>query len=382
MTCFTFQMCCAGTNRAFHRSCAFPNIVRLAHYTRNQHSTKATARFFIDAIPVISCAPIDEIASLLTTFAMNANFNSPFTVRAPATSANMGPGFDCIGIALDLWNITHVTPGHGDSRIDGEGSEILPTDSSNLIFTSANATFAIMRRDPLPFYVECENSIPCARGIGSSSAAVATGVAIAMHAYGEDINDHGTKLAMLDIAAEIEAHPDNVAPAIFGACQIGYKTTSSNGRYAWRSQRVAVADELRAVLFVPDLLTLTDHARGLLADEVQRSDAVFNISRASLLTYALVTGEHRLLRHATEDRLHQPQRIAELFPKFNIIARAAMDAGALGVFLSGAGPTVLALATDRHMTISYEMAEAARKASVEGHPMVTSLTATGIEVLD
>lgn len=313
---------------------------------------------------------------------MNANFNSTFTVRAPATSANMGPGYDCIGIALDLWNVTRVTPGHGDSRIDGEGSEILPTDSSNLIFTSANTTFKTMRRDPLPFHVECDNSIPYARGIGSSSAAVATGVAIAMHAYGEDINDHGTKLAMLDIAADIEAHPDNVAPAIFGACQIGYKTGSGDGRCSWRSQRVAVADDLRAVLFVPDDPMHTDHARQLLTDEVQRSDAVFNLSRASLLTYALVTGEHHLLRHATEDRLHQPQRIAKLFPKFNVIARAAMDAGALGVFLSGAGPTVLALATERHMTISYEMAEAARKASVEGQPMITSLTASGIEILD
>ena len=314
--------------------------------------------------------------------AMSANFDSSFTVRAPATSANMGPGFDCIGIALDIWNTTQVTPGEGDSLINGEGGEFLPTDDSNLIFTSANAAFKVMRRDPLPFHVSCDNSIPCARGIGSSSAAVATGVAIAMHAYGEDINDHGTKLAMLDIAAEIEAHPDNVAPAIFGSCQIGYKTTNNNGRYAWRSQRISVAEELRAVLFVPDFLMHTDEARGLLATEVPRADAVFNVSRASLLTYALVTGEHHLLRHATEDRLHQPQRIAKLFPKFNVIARSAMDAGALGVFLSGAGPTVLALATDRHMTISYEMAEAARKASVEGHPMVASLTASGIEIVN
>ena len=337
----------------------------------------------IDTIPVIvSRAHRRERTRLCTYSAMSADFNSTFTVRAPATSANIGPGFDCIGIALDIWNTTQVTPGEGTSIIDGEGSGLLPTDCTNLIFTSAEATFKTMRRDPLPFHVRCDNSIPCARGIGSISAAVATGVAIAMRAYVEDISDHGTKLAMLDIAAAIEAHPDNVAPAIFGSCQIGYKTTNSNGQYAWRSQRVAVADELRAVLFVPDFLMHTNEARGLLADEVQRSDAVFNVSRASLLTYALVTGEHHLLRHATEDRLHQPQRIAKLFPKFNVIARAAMDAGALGVFLSGAGPTVLALATDRHMTISYEMAEAARKASVEGQPMITSLTASGIEIVN
>ena len=311
---------------------------------------------------------------------MSANFTRPFAVHAPATSANMGPGFDCIGVALDIWNTTHVQPGEGVSHIKGEGSEFLPSDRSNLIFTSALKAFEVLGRAPLPFHVRCINDIPCARGIGSSSAAVATGVAIATHLCGDDIETEDTKVVMLDIAAEIETHPDNVAPAIFGSCQIGYKSLGAGGRWAWRSQEIAVSEDLSAVLFVPDFLMHTDKARGLLNDEVKRADAVFNVGRASLLTYALATGEYGLLREGTQDRLHQPQRVAALFPRYNVIARAALDAGAHGVFLSGAGPTVLALATDRHMTISYEMAEAARKASVGGYPLVASLSRRGIEI--
>ena len=313
---------------------------------------------------------------------MRAPNSDRFTIRAPATSANVGPGFDCIGVALDVWNTTTVILGDGESSIEGEGSDFLPTDTSNLIFESALMAFRAMGRDAVPFHMRCNNDIPCARGIGSSSAAVATGVAIAMHLSGMDISDDGTMSKMLDIAAEIEQHPDNVAPAIFGSCQIGFKTAGDNGYARWRSQRVQLRDDLRAVLFVPDFMMHTNHARGLLDESVPRSDAVFNVSRASLLTYALTTGNYHLLRDATEDRLHQPQRVAALFPRFNVISRAAMDAGAHGVFLSGAGPTITALASERHMTISYEMAEAARKASVPGRPMVVSLTNAGIGIVE
>ena len=313
---------------------------------------------------------------------MSADFTSPFTVRVPATSANMGPGFDCIGIALDIWNTTTVLPGEGESRIEGEGSEFLPSGGSNLIYTSALMAFDALGRPPVAFHFDCVNDIPCARGIGSSSAAVATGVAAAMQVCGEDVGAEDAKVAMLEIAANIEGHPDNVAPAIFGSCQIGYRSKGAGGHLSWRAQQVEVSDDLRAVLFVPDFLMHTDSARGILADEVKRADAVFNVGRASLLTYALVTGEYQLLREGTEDRLHQPQRVAAMFPRYNVIARAALDAGALGVFLSGAGPTILALATDRQMTISYEMAEAARKASVGGYPLVSSLSKRGLTLVD
>lgn len=359
--------------------------MRLAHYTSTQgivaEFVSANTSRFPGSIAVIRS---DVLAIVRTTFTcqapMSSDFTSPFTVRAPATSANMGPGFDCIGIALDIWNTTTVLPGEGDSQIEGEGSEFLPSDGSNLIYESALKAFDAIGSPPVPFHFASVNDIPCARGIGSSSAAVATGVAIAMQVSGEDVCADDTKIAMLEVAANIEGHPDNVAPAIFGSCQIGYRSKGAGGHLSWRAQQVEVSDDLRAVLFVPDFLMHTDSARGILADEVKRADAVFNVGRASLLTYALVTGEYHLLREGTEDRLHQPQRVAAMFPRYNVIARAALDAGALGVFLSGAGPTILALATDRQMTISYEMAEAARKASVDGYPLVASLSRRGLAV--
>ena len=124
----------------------------------------------------------------------------------------------------------------------------------------------------------------------------------------------------------------------------------------------------------------TKEARGILPDLVTRSDAVFNVGRAAMLVHAIETRQWHLLRHATDDRLHQPQRIDRLFPRFRPIARGALDAGAHGVFLSGAGPAIMALATDRFMTICYEMSENARKAQIDGKALILDLSNNGVQV--
>ena len=180
---------------------------------------------------------------------------------------------------------------------------------------------------------------------------------------------------LLQIAASIEGHPDNVAPAIFGGMQVA---VSHNDRIV--AAPVPVPETLSAVLYVPNVPMPTEEARGLLGSEVPRSDAVFNIGRAALLVRAMATGDLEGLDIATDDRLHQPARQKIFFPMNNII-RAALGAGALGAFLSGAGSTVLALATEKEFTIGYEMADAAVKSGLDGEVVITHPTDMGVHVV-
>ncbi len=302
------------------------------------------------------------------------------TIRVPATSANLGPGFDCIGMALDLWNETVVTEGEPNITISGIGADSLPRDATNVITASAERTFRDIGVDPIPLAFDCHNKIPLARGLGSSSAAALTGIAAAFTFAGLDVSDAQTQHQIFTIAADIEGHPDNVAPAVFGGCQIGIRVENENPGKDWIISRVGTAEELKAVVFIPDFAMATEEARGVLSAEIPRSDAVFNVGRAAMLVHALETRQWELLRHATDDRLHQPQRIKKLFPRFRPIARGALDAGAHGVFLSGAGPSVLALATDRFMTICYEMSENARKAQVNGEALILDIAQQGMQI--
>lgn len=302
------------------------------------------------------------------------------TIRVPATSANLGPGFDCLGMAVDLWNETTIVRGETHFKIDGEGADVLPTDHTNLVATSAKYAFEKLGVDGCSLAFECTNSIPLARGLGSSSAATVTGIAAAFLFSDQDLNDSDTRQQVFSIAADIEGHPDNAAPAVLGGCQIGIKVDQENDQQDWITSQVKIPEELKAVVFIPDFSMKTEEARGILTEELPRSDAVFNVGRAAMLVHALSTGKWELLRHATDDRLHQPARIKHLFPRFRPIARGALDAGAHGVFLSGAGPAVMALATDRFMTICYEMSENARKAQIEGMAKVLDISQSGVEI--
>ena len=303
------------------------------------------------------------------------------TIRVPATSANLGPGFDCIGLALKLWNETNVTVGDPAITISGIGADTLPMDDSNVIASSAALTFRELGVDPISLAFDCHNKIPLARGLGSSSAATLTGIAAAFIFTGWDVREPATQDRIFAIAADIEGHPDNVAPAVYGGCQIGIHVETGASEKDWIVSRVSMAEELKAVLFIPDFTMATEEARSILPSEVPRSDAVFNVGRAAMLVHALETRRWELMGYATDDRLHQPQRIDKLFPRFRPIARGALDAGAHGVFLSGAGPAVLALATDRFMTICYEMSENARKAQVKGEALILDISQSGMQVL-
>ena len=291
-------------------------------------------------------------------------------VKAPATTANMGPGFDCLGMALDIWNTVSIETGASGFEINGEGRDILPKDATNLLYRSFARVYEGIGKPVPSVRIRCRNEIPLGRGLGSSAAAVASGLLAASELSGANIPAN----RLLALAADIEGHPDNAAAAILGGCRI----VVSDGD-ALITAAVPIPAALKTVLFVPEVPMPTEQARGILPQTLDRRDAVFNIGRAALLVNAFASGDLTHLSIATQDRLHQPAREAIFYPMKNIF-RAAMAAGALGVFLSGAGSAVLALARDREYTIGYEMADAAMKSGVDGAIKVTQPTPLGAHV--
>jgi homoserine kinase len=302
----------------------------------------------------------------------------PIRVVVPATTANLGPGYDCLGLALDLWNRLEVVdaPGNPDGKplveIVGEGAGELATDGENLVYRAMGFLFREADRDMPPVRLRCHNEIPLERGLGSSAAAIAGGLAAA-NALCDGVfspND------LLEMAATIEGHPDNVAAAVLGGLQL--VLTEQDQLY---TAAIDVPEELNAVLFIPQVRIATSDARAVLPGKVTVADAVHNMGRTALLVAGMATNHLEYLGVATQDRLHQPYR-QPLFPAMKLLFKAARDAGALGVFLSGSGSTVLAFAQGREMTVAYEMSEAARQAGVKGRVLVTKTAARGAHLAD
>jgi homoserine kinase len=301
----------------------------------------------------------------------------PIQVLAPATTANLGPGYDCLGLALDLWNRLEAlegSPGPGGPLVDitGEGAGELATGPENLVYRAVVFLFREAGREMPPLHLRCHNEIPLARGLGSSAAAIASGLVAANRLCDGAFSSND----LLEMAATIEGHQDNVAAAVLGGLQL--VLTEQDQLY---TAAIAVPADLTAVLFIPEVRIATSDARAVLPEKVTVADAVYNMGRAALLLAGLATNHLEYLGVATQDRLHQPYR-QPLFPAMKLLFKAARDAGALGVFLSGSGSTVLAFAQGREMTVAYEMAEAARQAGVEGRVQVTRPTTQGAHLLD
>ena len=295
-------------------------------------------------------------------------------VRAPATTANLGPGYDCLGMALDLWNrITVTTDAAGAGAtvaVVGEGEGELAADAENLTYRAMAFLFGEADEEAPPVKMRCENSIPLSRGLGSSAAAIAGGLVAANALLGDPFTPND----LLEMAATIEGHPDNVAAAVHGGLQL--VITDDQQLY---TAQIDVPEELQAVLFIPDRRIATADARRVLPSEISVADAVYNMSRAALLVAGMQSNHPEYLNIATQDRLHQPYRQA-IFPPMKVIFEAARNAGALGVFLSGSGSTILALTQERSMTVAYEMFDAARLAGVDGRVEITRPTSQGAHV--
>lgn len=300
-------------------------------------------------------------------------------VRAPATTANMGPGYDCLGMALDVWNTLDVDLLDGGEpivEITGEGSGELGTGRDNLVHKSMQFLFDDAGEKLPTVRIRCDNAIPLARGMGSSAAAIAGGLVAANALCSQDY----TSTDLLEMAATIEGHPDNVAAAVMGGMQLVISDKTEDGQRLF-TVPINVPPDLHAVVFVPDVRISTEDARAVLPDSVSMADAVHNMGRVGLLVASMATNHPEFLAIATQDRLHQPYR-QPLFTPMKVIFKAALDAGALGVFLSGSGSTVLALTKGREMTVAYEMAEAARQASTEGKVSVTQPTVRGAHLIE
>lgn len=256
-------------------------------------------------------------------------------VKIPATSANVGSGFDSVGFALRLYNEIWVeTAPEGVLEIESiDGDANVPKDENNLIYSTI-ADFFRKERKQLPgLRIKQKDNIPFTRGLGSSAACIAGGLIIANELAGTNY----TKKELAVMAAKQEGHPDNTNPAIFGGVVSG-AMTEGNMVYV----KMNMPENLIYAVMVPDYYVSTQKARSVLPSNVPLRDAVFNCQRAALLTASIASGRFENLRVAVEDRLHQPYR-KELIPGLYSILDESYNKGALATFLSGAGPTIISL---------------------------------------
>ena len=276
-------------------------------------------------------------------------------ITVPASSANLGAGFDALGLALTLHN--HVWMEEMDGcRIETTDGIAVPTDETNMIYHTARLLYNRCGRPFHGLHIVQENSIPMTRGLGSSSACLIAGLLGANTLLGSPLSRDD----ICDLAAELEGHPDNIAPALLG----GLVTSVMEGGRV-HTISVPVSDRIRFAVFIPDFELKTETSRALLPDTVSREDAVYNLSRAAQITASLFSGQLQNLRVAVQDRLHQPYR-------FPMIAGAeqvfyiAYDLGAYGVCISGSGPSILAIIDRDNETFAHQAAQRLAAAGLTG----------------
>lgn len=241
-------------------------------------------------------------------------------VKVPATTANIGPGFDCLGLALNLFNIVEVKVG-GDANKD------------HLVYRAIERVYSSIGMIAPQVEVKVYGDIPIERGLGSSASCIVGGIIAANKLLGNIL----TFEQMLDLAVEMEGHPDNVVPAFVGGMTVSLQ---ENGKTYF--VKIDVPESIMFVGLIPEIKLSTKKARAILPDMISQQDAVFNVSRVAFLISSLMTGKLDNLSFALQDRLHQPYR-KTLIPDFDVIFDAARYYGAKGVFLSGAGPTIIAV---------------------------------------
>jgi len=296
-------------------------------------------------------------------------------VRVPATSANLGPGFDALGLALALYNEVEARVAAETSvAIEGEGAGRLPTNEKNVIVRAMRVAYDAAGRVGEHWAVRCVNRIPSARGLGSSAAAWVGGLAAANALMGSPFD----RAALLRLAARAEGHPDNVAAAVYG----GLTVASGDGE-AVLALSLPVPADLVWIALVPEATSATSEARAVLPASVPRGDAVFNVQRVALLLASLQTRRFDTLGIALDDRLHQPHR-RKLFPWMPAVFEAARGAGALGCVLSGAGPSLLAVAENAAAAdaVARAMEKALGAAGIEGRARMLGVDRTGVDVTE
>lgn len=305
-------------------------------------------------------------------------------VSVPATSANLGPGFDTLGVALDLRNIIEMDETGIDDvviEVEGAGGGTLEVPEQNMVYQAALRVFQRQGYEPNGLLIRERVEVPVARGMGSSAAAIVGGL-VAANALVEKMTGRSglSREELLRMAVEIEGHPDNVTPAMVG----GFTVSCMDEERGPLHVRFDPPRGLRAVVVMPEVPISgkkTEKSRGVLPTEVTLKDAVYNLNRTALLVAALAQGRTDLLSVATQDRLHQPYR-ASLVPGLRSVFQAALDAGARGVALSGAGPSVIAFVegADEHVTRAME--GAFQWAGSDARSLMVDLASEGAVVLE
>lgn len=300
-------------------------------------------------------------------------------VRVPGTSANCGPGFDCLGLATTIYNYLDLTLLRANKIIvesKGAGSESIPRGRKNLAWQAVHRLLQEVRREDefKGAIIRMKNNVPISRGLGSSSTAIVAGLTAANEILGSPLGKSG----LLRLATEIEGHPDNVAPAIFG----GFTVSVMNGGEV-QTFSFLPRVRLKLVVAVPEFELSTRLARKVLPRNVSMKDAVFNVSRASMLIAALVEGREEFLPIAFDDALHQPYR-KKLVPGMSEVFTAARNAGAFGAAISGAGSCLIAFTSATsglESKIASAMVETFKAHDVKSSALILDVDRHGAQIL-
>ncbi len=285
------------------------------------------------------------------------------TITVPATTANLGPGFDCIGAALSLYNsfqFSLLEPSSTEKlkiTVTGQEAAKVKTDESNLVYVAFVTLYARLNQSPPPVAIHIDMQVPLARGLGSSATAIVGGLVGANVLAGAPLS----QVEVMQLAIELEGHPDNVVPALLGGCRLAASNTppqpplskgglrespplskGGEGGGSWQICDIPWHSDIVPVVAIPDFELSTAEARQVLPTDYSRADAIFNAAHLGLLVRALAAGDRDWLRCALQDKIHQPYR-QSLIQGYEAVQEAALNAGACGMVISGAGPTLLAL---------------------------------------
>lgn len=293
-------------------------------------------------------------------------------IAAPASSANLGPGFDCLGMGLQLYHRLTVSTNDGDAveiQAFGEGADEVPRDATNHVYRAMRRSFEVVGYRPAGLLIESRNEIPISAGLGSSAAACLVGLVAGMLLSGQEVDLE----RLVRFGTVEEGHADNIVPSLFG----GFTVISAGAEHI-DHVRLEPPDGLRAVIAIPNFTLSTKKARMVLPEHVPFKDAAANQGRVGLLTAALASGRIELLRRAMEDCLHQPYR-AELVPGMAPVMEAAVAAGALGAALSGAGPAIIGLVLScDDDAVAKAMVEAWADLGVVARTLILAVDRTGL----
>ncbi|MBD0347107.1 MAG: homoserine kinase [Coleofasciculus sp. Co-bin14] len=312
---------------------------------------------------------------------------STVTVTVPATTANLGPGFDCIGAALTLYNQFKFTrldlspswrgkeTGVVTIDVRGEEADRVDTSADNLLYKAFLNFYQHLGRTPPPVQIEIELGVPFARGLGSSATAIVGGLVGANQLAGELLDN----VELMNLAIAMEGHPDNVVPALLGGCRLS--ASAEEAMEEWKVCDIPWHSDIVPVVAIPNFELSTQEARRVLPSHYSRADAIFNIAHLGLLLRGLATGQGDWLRASLDDRIHQPYR-QTLIPGYEAVRTAALALGAYGMVISGAGPTLLALANSASaQAVVAAMADAWKAKGITGQVRSLALDTQGARVL-